>query len=294
MKKKKKPQRIALLETALILFLLGGACVLVVFWAAKSPDSELAQSIRRAIGLADPQPVEVVEKMPEPALPAVTPVVEKAAEPERVAVVVPETIPEITFREVAAQRHLWPRSLTLKLSVQVAIRYNGKDYGYMEFPRGRPITVDALMPTGEIFCQIDGNYLSLSVYETDFYGWFKETHGARYDIQPVTVDFGRHATVRHKLGTPEGEAAFWAEMRIWCQQNYESVSLKVEADHLVFAWLPKEDAPINYAFEAREIARSYLMKRAKYGGRENYAACEIRHPVTQELLGASSIFIPRL
>ncbi|WPJ97884.1 hypothetical protein SH580_09190 [Coraliomargarita algicola] len=291
MKKKNKAQRIALFETLLVFLLLGGGCALVLFWAAKSEDSELAHSIRKTVGISEPQQ-EVLEAEPEPA-----PVVVAPAEPEPVEAVVvvePAPLPKITFKEIAAQRQLWPKSLNLKLAVRVPIRYNGQDFGFMEFPKGVSISVDGLSPGGEIFCRIDGNYLSLSVYETDFYGWFKETHGDRYDVQPVVVDMGSKATSRYRLGTEKGEAAFWAEMRIWCHQNYEAVTLNVEEERLVFYWLPKETAPIDYAVEAREIARQFLLKRAKYGGRENYAACEIRHPVTNELLGASSIFIPRL
>jgi hypothetical protein len=294
-KKKKKLQRVALLETLLVSMLLGGVVVVVLVWAAKSEDSQLAASIRQLIGIPAPKPAVVVAPQPAPT-PQV--VIEEAPppadEPEPFIAPEPEPIPQITFAEVAAQKHLWPRQLTLKLSVQVLIRYNGKDYGYMEFPRGRTILVDGVLANGEIFCQIDGNYLSLSVYETDFYGWFKATHGERYQIQPVVVDFGSRATAPYKLGTEKGDAAFWAEMRIWCQQNYDSVSLSIEEDTLVFKWLPKEDAPIDFPAEAREVARNYLLKRAKYGGRENYAACEIRHPTTGEVLGASAIFIPRL
>jgi len=288
-KNKNKKQRLALFETVLIFLLLGGAIAGVLLWAAKSEDSELAQSIREFVGMPNSKPVEVViVPLPLP------PVVEAIPEPEPVVVPESEPLPEITFKEVAAQRYLWPSELNLKLAVRVPIRYDGKDYGFMEFLKGVPIQVDALIPSGEIFCQIDGNYLSLSVYETDFYGWFKDKYGERYDLQSVIVDMGTKATTRHRLGTPEGETDFWAEMRIWCHQNYGSVSLKVEEDSLVFLWLPKEDVPINFPAEAREIARNYLLKRAKYGGKENYAACEIRDPVTHELRGAGSIFIPRL
>jgi len=296
-KRKNKAQRVALLKTLLVFIMLGGGCAIVLFWAAQSVDSEAAQSIRKIVGFPEPkssigeQEVIVVEA---PVVPQPQPVAlaETAAEP--VAAAEPETLPELTFKEIAAQRQLWPKSLHLKLAVRVPIRYNGKDYGFMEFPKGVSIKVDGLSAGGEIFCQIDGNYLSLSVYETDFYGWFKANYGERYDVQPVVVDMGTKASSRYRLGTEKGEAAFWAEMRIWCHQNYEAVTLTVEEDTLVFLWLPKEDAPIDFSVEAREIARQFLLKRAKYGGRENYAACEIRHPVTDELLGASSIFIPRL
>ncbi|MGZ0657660.1 hypothetical protein ACWPKO_01530 [Coraliomargarita sp. W4R53] len=298
MKPKNKAQRVALLKTLLVFLLLGGGCAIVLFWAAQSEDSEMAQSIRKIVGFPEPKSnkedrAQQEVLVPAPAAVAPQPTV-ALAQPEPVVVAEPETLPELTFKEIAAQRQLWPKSLHLKLAVRVPIRYNGKDYGFMEFPKGVLIKVDGLSAGGEIFCQIDGNYLSLSVYETDFYGWFKANYGERYDVQPVVVDMGTKASSRYRLGTEKGEAAFWAEMRIWCHQNYEAVTLTVEEDTLVFFWLPKEDAPIDFPVEAREIARQFLLKRAKYGGRENYAACEIRHPITDELLGASSIFIPRL
>ena len=289
MKKRNKAQRVALLGTLGFLLFLVGSCVLVLYWAAKSEDSEIAESIRKTIGIPEPEAAQ-----PASVVPAQQPVIADPQQNESAIVVEAAALPEITFKEIAAQRHLWPKELTLKLAVRVPIRYNGKDYGFMEFAKGLPILVDSLSAGGEIFCRIDGNYLSLSVYETDFYGWFKQKYGDRYDVQPVVVDMGTKATSRYRLGTEKGEAAFWAEMRIWCHQNYEAVTLIVGEDGLVFMWLPKEDAPIDFALEAREVARQFLLKRAKYGGRENYAACEIRNPVTNELLGESSIFIPRL
>jgi hypothetical protein len=95
------------------------------------------------------------------------------------------------------------------------------------------------------------------------------------------------------LGTDQGDAQFWSEMRIWCHQNYGSVSLEIGEDNLTFKWLPEEEVPIDYSLEAREIARKYLNLRNKFGSPENFAACEIRHPATDEFLGSSSMFIPR-
>jgi hypothetical protein len=289
---KKKPQRVALLGTVLVFLILVTSGTLFFVWVSHSEDSQFAESIRRMIGIASPVSTVEVVAAPAPA-PVAAPVVVTPPMPEPEPEVEVE-LPKLTFSELAAQRDLWPESLTLKLAVQVAIRYNGKDFGYMEFPKGRSVEVDAILSTGEVYCQIDGNYLSLSVYETDFYGWFKQTHGQQYDLEQVVVDLGTRSNARYKLGTAEGDAAFWAEIRIWCQQNYESVSLKQGEDGLEFAWLPKEEVPIDFPSEAREIARNYLLIRAKYGSRENYASCEIRHPTTGELLGASAIFIPRL
>ena len=110
----------------------------------------------------------------------------------------------------------------------------------------------------------------------------------------IFIQLKKEVSVRHSLDTPEGKDDFWSEMRMWCHQNYGSVTLNVEEDNLVFLWAPAKGEKVDLSFEAREIARNYLVKRAKYGGQDNYAACEIRHPVTHELLGASAIFLPRL
>jgi hypothetical protein len=292
-KKKNQKPRSAAHKFLLLLLLLAALVVGILLWASQAVDSQVAQNIRQFVGL--PEPAAVVEvPSPEPA----PVVVEVVPEPEPEPIIEPEPEPEpllkITFPEVAARRYLWPSELSLKLSVQVPIRYNGKIYGNMEFVKGSEFIVDALMPTGEILGRIGGNYLSLSVHETNFYGWFNEEYGDRFEIQPVVVDSKTGENSGLRLGTAEGDAAFWSEMRIWCYQNYESVTLKVEEDTLVFIWMPKEDVPINFTIEAREIARQYLLKQAAFGGTDNYAACEIRDPVTNQLRGVSSIFIPRL
>ncbi|MDQ8208619.1 hypothetical protein QEH52_13925 [Coraliomargarita sp. SDUM461003] len=234
MKKKGNPQFRALVKTMVFFVLLIGGCTFAWFWVSTSEDSDWAQKIRRTIGIPAPQSSKVAELAPQPR-PASSVVVETPPEP--MVIDEPEALPEITFEEIAAQRHLWPDSLNLKSTVKVPIRYNGKDYGFMEFPEGQPIQVDEVMPSGEIFCLIQGNHLSLSVNETDFYAWFDEKYGDRYDAQSVVVDWGTRATSRFRLGTPEGDAAFWAEMRIWCKHNYGSVSLEVEEDTHDFAWL---------------------------------------------------------
>ena len=164
----------------------------------------------------------------------------------------------------------------------------------MEFTEGMVLKVDALQPNGAVMGWIDGNYLSVSVHETNFISWFEENYADRYVLEPVIFDdlYGQ-TRARYSLGTEEGDSAFWAELHIWLHQNYDSVSLVVGENSLVFYWIPKEDAPINFTIEAREIGRKYITLRNKYGSRENYAACEIRDPSSEQVLGASSIFIPR-
>ena len=294
-KRKNKGQQKALLGTACLLLLLGGLFIGMLLWASKATDSEYARSIRQIVGLPEPGPTLVAKEppaatAPEPVMDAPLPSgSEPLAEPE------PEKLPAIDMAAISKQRHLWPQTLALKYTKRVPIRYNGNHYGYMEFSKGTPLQVDALRSNGEVFCVVSGNFLSLSVHETNFVHWFESTYEKRYHLEPILFDDHRSLErPRHRLGSPEGDAAFWAEMRIWCQQNYGSISLEVGEDNIIFRWLPQEEAPINFDVEAREIARNFLVKRAKYGGNDNYAACEIRHPVTNELMGASSMFIPWL
>lgn len=292
---KKNKLRNALLKTLFLLFLVTAGVSYFIFWVMESDDSEFARDAREYIGLpensgkraqetssAEDENSDWVDPFNMP------------AESEAAGATTIPTITDITFAEVAGRRALWPEVLTLKLDVEISIWYNEVNYGYMKFLRGRTVQVESLYKNGEILCEIDGNYMSLSVYETDFYGWFNEAYGEVYRLLPVTVDFDNQAQKRYSIDTQRGRDEFWAEMREWCYRNYDSPLLSAEEDTLLFQWVPKEKVPIDFTGEAREIARQYLIRRAKYGSRENYAPCEIRNPQMGETLGASSLFIPRL
>lgn len=266
---------------------------MLLLWAAKSEDSKLAGKIRKTVGIqapvvtpVSPPPIVVVEAEPEP-MPVGVPEPEPASEPE------PEPLPEISYKEVTQSKNLWPDILELKTSKKVTIRYQQQDYGYMEFTEGAVIEVHALKAPTEVYCSINGNFISLSIAETNFTEWFTNKYAERYALLAIPQN-DESGIQKNVLDSAEGKATFWSEIRIWCHQNYESISLEIGEDQLTFRWLPKEDAPIDFQLEAREIARKYLLTRSKLGGTENYAACEIRHPTTDELLGSSSIFIPRL
>lgn len=272
------------------LIILGVCLSLLIFWAYQTEDSDIAKSIRGLIDGFKSESVEVVEE-PEPTF------AKEEIEPPESAPEVqlgPPPIQSITMEDISKQKHLWPSSLPLTVTKQVRIRYNEKEYGFMEFSEGMTIEVEALTANGEVLGRIDGNYLSLSVHETTFVSWFEESYEGRYELEAVVFDdLKRFSRVRFRLGTEQGDAEFWSEIRIWCHKNYGSVSLEIGEDNLVFKWLPEEDVPIDFGYEAREIARKYLMLRNKFGSPENFAACEIRHPVTDEFLGSSSMFIPR-
>lgn len=267
--------------------------MLILIWAAKSTDSPIAAKIRQAVGIKAIAPEVVV---PPPVAPEPVVVVAPEPIPEPVPVFEPEpvVIPEIDFSGIARQRNLWPKSLKLKNTKKVPIRYQEQDYGFMEFKEGLEFEVIALKGPSEVYCSINGNFLSLSADETNFSEWFENKYSDRYKLQPSNLSAMKELSDAATLDTEEGQKHYLSQMRIWCHQNYESIGLEIQEHTLVFKWLPKEDAPVSYQLEAREIARKYLILRSELGGQENYAACEIRHPVTDELLGASSIFIPRI
>lgn len=286
-KKKKKSRRINVAGIISVLFILGVSMSLIAYWAYQTEDSEIAESIR---GLIDGLRSESVEAVQGPEASVVEEMPESATEIS----VGPPLIQSITMEGISRQKHLWPKSLSLTATKQVKIRYHEKEYGFMEFSEGMIIEVDSFTSNGEVLGRIDGNYLSLSVHETTFVSWFEENYEGKYELEPIVFDdLKRFSRVRFRLGTDQGDAQFWSEMRIWCHQNYGSVSLEIGEDNLTFKWLPEEEVPIDYSLEAREIARKYLNLRNKFGSPENFAACEIRHPATDEFLGSSSMFIPR-
>lgn len=292
-KRKRKSRRINLAAIASLLFVVGVAFAMAVYWAYQTEGSDLAKSIRALIDRVRPERLEVVEETV-----AHESIIENTAAPEPKPQLVPVSPPppvrSISMEEVSKQKYLWPKSLALIVSKRVTIRYNEKEYGFMEFSEGMTLKVDALTSNGEAIGWIDGNYLSLSVHETNFVRWFEETHNERYELEPVFFDdLERYSRVRFRLGTKKGNAEFWSEMHIWCHRNYGSVSLEVGEESLLFRWLPEEDVEINYEAEARVIARKYLTLRNKYGSSENFASCQIQNPITDEFLGSSSIFIPR-
>ena len=290
-KHKHVEERKALIK-AIIFFaiLLGGGAGLLI-WAAQSEQSAVAESIRNTIGIKAPElntPPPPVEKVVAEPPPMPTAVVKVEPAPQ------PNLLPEISFSDLSKSKYLWPDTLNLKASKQVTIRYQSQVFGYMEFNAGAEIKVHALRAPAEVDCSINGNFISLSINKTNFTDWFTQNHSERYRLKPMTEAIGAEATKSYSLDSAEGDATFWAEMRIWCHRNYDSISLEIGEEQLTFNWLPREDAPINFQMEAREIARTYLLIRSRLGGNENYAACKILHPTTGEQLGSSSIFIPRL
>lgn len=289
-KNKHVEERKALIKAVIFFLILVCGCALVLLWAAGSQESEVAEKIRKTVGIKAPAPVAPKEIPSTPGAGTSQSMsnTQLAAPPE------PTPIPTITFLEITKSPRLWPKTVALKKSKQVSIRYQDNTYGHMEFTEDSEIEVIALKAPSNVYCSINGNFLSLSVNETKFVEWFTEKYADRYLLEAIAPDALNAKEATTDLSSSEGEKTYLNQMRLWCHQNYESISLEIGEDALIFKWLPKEDAPIDFQLEAREIARKYLLLRAELGGTENYAACEIRHPVTNELLGAGSVFIPRL
>lgn len=273
--------------------LISTACCLVLIWAARDAESPLAKSIRQWIGIKEPAPVveeapivevpapEVVEVTPEP-----TPIV---VEPE------PDPIVDITFAEITKQRHLWPKTLQLNLAAKITIRFNGNTYGDIEFAPGTVVQVQALKSPAYVECTLGSNFTTIPVNETDFEEWFTGKYSESYALQPLPEVDNTDALEMATFTRNEREKAVWNQMNIWCHKNYQSIALTLETDKLIFKWHATNDQYVDYSYEAREVARKFLQLRAELGKTDdNYAACEIHHPRTGELLGSGAIFIPQL
>jgi hypothetical protein len=297
-KKKVRKSKVSRREKALralAIFLLIAVPAGVLFWASIDEDSKLAESIRGMVGLPDPtnQPAEKSDPVTAPTEPEVTEAPPPLPEPEPVEE--PPPIRDITIEELAQAPDLWPRTLDLTVSRKITIRYNGNQYGFMEFTPESRMEVVSLNDSGEVAGTINGNSLTILLQNTNFAKWFETTHGDRFKLQPITpVPEAEYPETAPPLSAPGENATFWADLRIWCKQNYDSVSIEVGEDAIVFRWAQKDLTTADYNMEARTIAEKYLRLRIKGGSEENYAACEIRHPDTDALLGASSIFMPQL
>ena len=295
-RKTNKPKTSNLVLTARIfaVFLFVGACGAVLFfWAAHTEDSGLAKSIREVFGLSEP--VTPAPEIAQPVTPPPAPEVLPEPTPPPEPVEKPPQKIDITMAEIQKSPDLWPRTLNLTISQTVPIRYNGNTYGSLEFNPDMRLTVETLGANGEIIGTINGNYLRVSMEQTNFLSWFESTHGERFNLKSMPYEPEEaDADSQPSLDTPEGEAAFWTDLRIWCKRNYGSISIEITENTLVFRWFQRDDIKVNYEAEARLIAEQYLKLRNKYGSNENYAPCEIRHPETNKLLGASSIFMPQL
>ena len=277
------PQRRALLKLFYILLVASTCLVWVIVWAARNADSAFAAQVRQIIGLPHPAPATPVPELPEPV---------QVVEPEPVEHV-PEPDPEptrLTYADLVERRQMWPANLQLAVEKRFPVVFNGKNYGHLEFAPGEILRVESLFGSRQIRGRVNENHLNISVSQTNLEEWFEQEYGSDYILDlaeeskpAVDVSKLRHAVSREEI---------LAEMRYWCYTTFgPSISFDIGEDSLVLKWLPNEDWPIDFRAEARAVARQYLVTQAAMGGKDNYAACEIRHPRTNELLGAGSVYI---
>ena len=122
---------------------------------------------------------------------------------------------------------------------------------------------------------------------TNFSKWFKDTHGEDYEIT--------YPEVENNTRADDFEQELITRLRRWSLQMYKTPLIEVGENSLILRWhsRAREQAEVNYAQEAMNVARAYLRIQAELGGSDNYASCEIRDTDTGELLGSNGIFMPR-
>lgn len=259
----------------------------LIVWAARAADSELAAQIRQVIGLPHPAQVAAVPELPEP-----EDVVEAEPEPEPMesqAEAEPEPT-QLTYAELVEKRQMWPASLQLIVEERIPVVFNGRNYGYLEFSPGQILRVESLLASGQIRGRVNDNHLNLSVDQTNLGQWFEQTYRGDYILELAAgSDWGPEVVGHQKAPSPE---EILAEMRYWCYRTFgPSIDFDITDDSLVLKWMPDGNMSLDLRAEARAVARQYLLAQAAMGGRDNYAACEIRHPRTDELLGSGSVYI---
>lgn len=276
-----------------------GLCLIVagatglILWAKTNTESRFAQHIRQLVGIELPKEIEVKST---PRVETVSEAPEPEPEPEAEEALAPEPKPEritLTFRELVESPAKWPTALKMRSEKQVPIRYNGNLYGQMSFVLGQEIQVESLRGDNQILGTIDGNHLIIAAHETDIGYWYRETYGESHRLALS----GNRALQFDAPANPSGEYSqtdHLNDVRYWCYRYYDSASIEKQSDRLVLKWTPQRDVETNFAFEAREIARYYLLSQAPYGGDDNYASCDIYHKSTGELLGSGTVFIPSL
>jgi hypothetical protein len=284
------PQGVALIKLIIFAVGLGAGLTVLILWAKSDAESEIAQQVRDIIGLADPVVVVVVEVVAKPMSLSLPPsVVVVVPSPIVTEVPAPSTT-EMSFRDFVDDIRMWPHSLELTLETSVPIIYRGNNFGQMRFVPGKTIQVESILHSSEIIGSVDGNFLTIPVGKTNLLKWFEDKYAATHTMR--LPEFTPPNFDSDEAGEDEYKVSLIDEMRRWCYINLGDCSFEITEDALILRWLPKEDVPINFRAEAREVVRKYLQFQSERGGGDNYAPCEIYHPTTGELLGASSFFIP--
>ena len=292
-KKRISPATLALLKTLAVLATLCVCGSGLIFWAKNDETSSAAKEIRKALGLQEPvqQPIAITSEAssPEP-----EPIPPPPPEPTPIDIEPQKLDPvEFTFEQLVQASNMWPETLLIRLENNVPILYNGTTYGHMRFTPGQAIQLESMSTPGRITCRVNGNYINIPARETNIVQWFYETHGESYYLVLPAYSTKTKPQASHQQTTDE-QKDHLIDVQHWCYLYYDISRIEKKENSLVVYWNPKRDIEIDFAMEARQIARYYLLSQGNYGGHDTYASCEIYHSSTGHLLGSGAIFIPSL
>lgn len=285
---KMRPEQRALLIVIILFISITSGLIGLVIWAINSDDSDSAATVRDIIGIqseeivveAPEPPKEVVEVMPEPEPPMVEPTPE------------PEEPLKVTFSELASKSRYWPRQLILQTENRIEILFNGTSFGHLDFIPGSVINVydisDPELISGTI-STMDIN-ITIPATHTNLEEWFADFYEGKLELIPLTGESAQPVLAENTDDFPK--KSFMSDFKKWCYLYYESIDIEVTKDTLIFRWQMMDSGPVNYRSEARKIAYNYLNLQKQSGGGDNWAACEIRHPETDLVLGRASVFVP--
>ncbi|WOO41721.1 hypothetical protein [Rubellicoccus peritrichatus] len=281
-----RPEQQAVLVVCLLFVSLTLTIIGVVYWAISDDDSESAATVRQLIGIQEKMPVEppkppveVVEVIPE-----VEPMVEEPAEPP--------PPPKVTFSELASKSRYWPKELILETENHIEIIFNGQSFGHIDLVRGSTIRVESLSNPELISGVIADINVTIPASHTNLEAWFQDYYQGKLELIPLSRN--RSEVLQEDAESSFSESEFLSDFKKWCYLYYESVDFELAEDTLIFRWSMKDSGLVNYRDEARRFARNYLNQQRSFGGLDNWAACEIRHPETDLVLGRASVFMPSL
>ena len=272
--------------TTLVYVALGSIIFGLLHWARTNEQSEPATKIREIANI-ELKPTEVAPPPePEPA----EPVIEPVPEPEPVVVEEPEP-PEpesLAWDDFMDRSDLWPKTLEIVVDRKIDLIYQGKSYGEIEFSSGQKFEVGELSANGYLFGKTNGLETEIHASETNLLAWFDQEHGTEFELTyPDKLEIEKVDGFEQQLIT---------EMRIWSMTNYNTPLIELGEEKLILRLKPVSKGGKSvqgYSLEALSVARAYLRIQASLGGDDVYASCEIRHSVTDELLGSEGMIIPR-
>jgi len=283
-------QQKAILFASLILLLVLAGLAGLLYWAHADLESQLAEDIRKFIGIPPAEAPVVAAEAPPPEPPPPPPEPEIVEESEPIPEPEPEPVP-LEWTDFRERENLWPDQLQITYKQSFPIRYNGQTFGEMHFTPGQRVQIKNVLEENTLHGSIKGNHFLIPANCTDLNEWFAAHHGSNFHLD---FPLNRPAPEREPVitMTEQSRNKILEELRQWCLINYGTMRISMEPDALVLEWAPNDDIPVAWKAEAIEVARAYLMIQEKHEGSDNFAACRIVEPETGRLLGVGSIFMP--